>query len=281
MKLEQIKYLMTEARQRLATLKPGPGNIDEIAKARLLEREKLHLLAEQETTELKRIADKKAANRDKMRSTLTKEIEREAKAILDEDNQHMKAIEIATHTLVKALAARHSLFDPARIGLLSKDAMDCFTSDEHQQFAAAITKSCQPVRIGEFAAVIREALAGAPSDARDTIRRLFATPPHMLGMPADKPPQARKSVPLIDIAQALHGTPYPTPVEADTPDVVDNEPITGARFAVDLRPTANRGDGPKMTREISSIKVTSKPAPVHQIVDLRNTDNQPPVYEVP
>ena len=249
MKLEQIKNLMSDTRQRLAGLTAESGNIDEIAKARLLEREKLRLFNEQEAAETQRLEAERIADRDKMRTTLAKKFRRNAERDLAEDNRLTAEAMTALRTCIAALVERHKLWAPGALGLMSDEAQASFTPGEHRELVTALANSHQPIRIAEFTAAAKEALADARPDAQDEIGRLFAPPPHMLGMGRAEPPTARKSVPMIDTAQALHGTTFPAPVEADTPDVVDDEPVTGAYFVVDLRPPANRGEGPRTTHE--------------------------------
>lgn len=249
MNLSTIKNLMSETRQRLAGLKPGTADIDELAKARLLEREKLNLLSEQEAAEQERLEAKRIADRDKMRTALAKRFRRNAENDLATDNRLVGEAVAAARTLVAALAARHALWTPDGIGLLSDEAQEHFTQGEHSQLAAALAASFQPIRIAEFTAVIREALAGAKPDARDAIGRLFATPQAGPGI-RHEAPAARSSAPLIDCARRLEKAPYPAPTEADTPDEITSDGSTAARFEVDLRAPGEivDNDGPTVRR---------------------------------
>lgn len=255
MNLETIKNLAAETRQRLAALTAGSGtDLDELAKARLLEREKLNLLTEQAEAESARLEAKRIADRDKQRTALAKKFRRNAENDLATDNRLKAEAVAAARALIKALASRHALWTPDGIGLLSDEAQASFTQDEHRQLADALAASFQPVRIGEFAVVVREALAGAKPDARDAIGRLFATPQAGPGI-RHEAPAARSTAPLIDAARRLEKVPYPaTPAEAAVPDEITSDGPAVSRFTVDLRAPGAvvDNDGPTVRRAPSA-----------------------------
>lgn len=247
MDIQIIKKLAAETRQRLAALAAGSGDIDEIARKRVFEREKLHLLAEQEAAETQRLEAQRIVDRDKARAALAKKFRSNAERDLAEDNRLTAEAVTALRTCIAALAARHTLWTPDGIGLLSDEAQAAFTRDEHRHLADALCRSFRPVHVAEFSTAVREALAGASPDAQDSIRRLFANPPN--GIQRAEAPTARRSAPLIDVARGLQDEPYPLEQPSAAPVAAEQPEAAGPRFEVDLRPTGNGDDGPRTTRE--------------------------------
>lgn len=117
-KLQEIQKLAASLRDKLTSLKAGPASdLDAIAKERIVLREKLELLSEQETEERERLEAEGAAAKEKQRRAFLLSVAGKAeKAVVRHQKLTGRASELVTE-LVDVLVQRERVFVQEAVGL--------------------------------------------------------------------------------------------------------------------------------------------------------------------
>lgn len=275
MNLQTIRNLADQTRQRLAALTAGSGDLDELARKRVVEREKLNLLTEQEAAERDRLEAKRIADLNKRRTAVLATARGHIDSALKQRNAAIEGFVAAIQNAARIAAEQPALFAPAALGLDAAMLTELFSENEQRQISDALSRSIPTISAGQVAAIVKAALSDKPERVQESVASLFGQSAYQPGVSRQYEIPARvRTVPVLDCVQGLEKVPYRPSVEAG-PVATHSEPPPVNRQVCDLRPKPS--GQPANCDDVASIIPDDSVKPFRQTVDR---DAKPPRYEV-